>query len=182
METQRSPQSGLSRKRSKVTIGAGFISLALVLICLAPTKGNPQKAADLAPLLQSPTQPTVTIQLPPVPVVKFPADSPEAIREIYQFAAAHPEILSYVPCYCMCGRNFGHHSNEDCFVKARAVDGSVVWCAHGAECVLCLTIARRAKSLYLAGDGAVTIRRKIEKEFGSRYKNPTQTPYPPTTR
>ncbi|MBE41087.1 MAG: hypothetical protein CL480_07120 [Acidobacteria bacterium] len=69
--------------------------------------------------------------LPPLPMLQFPPPRPmEVIRAVYTFAANHPEVLSYVPCYCGC-ENFGHGDNHDCFVADRKTDGSVTWEAHG---------------------------------------------------
>ena len=63
--------------------------------------------------------------------------SPEVITAAYRFAAEHPEILTYVPCFCGCERG-GHRGNEDCFVKARAANGDVTeWEEHGMECNVC---------------------------------------------
>ena len=50
---------------------------------------------------------------------------------VYKFAAEHPEVLSYVPCYCGCEQS-GHRGNEDCFVAARNGKGDVTeWEPHG---------------------------------------------------
>jgi hypothetical protein len=52
-------------------------------------------------------------------------------RAVYQFAAEHPEILKYVPCYCGC-ESTGHPHNESCFVKRRDAQGNVAeWDTHG---------------------------------------------------
>lgn len=50
--------------------------------------------------------------------------SPEA-QEAYRYAAAHPEILQYFPCYCGCGEQ-GHRSVLDCSIEEFRPDGSVV--------------------------------------------------------
>ena len=52
--------------------------------------------------------------------LEFPAGmettDPE-ILEAYVFAAKHPEILRYMPCYCGCENpRFAHENNYDCFV------------------------------------------------------------------
>ena len=57
------------------------------------------------------------------PAVFYQA-SPEA-QEAYRYAAAHPEILQYFPCYCGCGE-FGHRSVLDCSIREFRADGSVV--------------------------------------------------------
>ena len=45
------------------------------------------------------------------------AYSPEdSMKEAYQFAVDHPEVLNYMPCYCGCYEEDGHTSNTHCFV------------------------------------------------------------------
>ena len=46
----------------------------------------------------------------------------EIVRAVYVFAAKHPEVLSYVPCFCGCETR-GHKHNDDCFVAARDAQG-----------------------------------------------------------
>ena len=48
----------------------------------------------------------------------MPARPMEVLRDAHMFTADHPEVASYVPCYCGCG-NAGHKNNADCFVKGR---------------------------------------------------------------
>ena len=38
------------------------------------------------------------------------------VKEAYQFAVDHPEVLNYMPCYCGCYEEDGHTSNTHCFV------------------------------------------------------------------
>lgn len=42
--------------------------------------------------------------------------SKEDIKEAYQFAVDHPEVLDYMPCYCGCYEDDGHTNNTACFV------------------------------------------------------------------
>ncbi len=61
------------------------------------------------------------------PLLKFPAkvmQADEQVREVYQFAATHPEVLHYMPCYCGCWRQ-GHRDNYDCFIDEIKGDGTV---------------------------------------------------------
>ncbi len=71
-------------------------------------------------------------RLPPIPLAAAPPARPyDIVRDVYTFAAAHPEVLAYVPCYCGCEAN-GHRSNLDCFVAGRDGEGRVSrWNAHG---------------------------------------------------
>ena len=90
----------------------------------APVVADVPEAAKKGPHKQE--------NLPPLPFVPAPPARPaDVVRAVYQFAAEHPEVLSYVPCYCGCERS-GHRGNEDCFVTARAENGDVTeWEPHG---------------------------------------------------
>jgi hypothetical protein len=70
--------------------------------------------------------------IPPLPVVPFPAARPmEIVRAVYVFAARHPEVLSHVPCFCGCEHR-GHKHNDDCFVTERDAKGRPTkWEPHG---------------------------------------------------
>ena len=70
-------------------------------------------------------------RLPPLPYDPAPARPPDVVRAAYLFAAEHPEILGYVPCYCGCERS-GHRGNDDCFIAMRDANGDVTqWEPHG---------------------------------------------------
>jgi hypothetical protein len=95
----------------------------------APTAASEPAAApsraEPLPRLPDPAR------LPPIPDLGFPPPRPFGeVQAVYRFAALHPEVMRYVPCFCGCERS-GHQDNEDCFVKARAADGSVTWEPHG---------------------------------------------------
>lgn len=79
----------------------------------------------------TPPPPAYTGELPPFPVSPYPAQRPpDVIRAAYTFAARHPEVLHYVPCFCGC-QNSGHRGNDDCFVKSRDKKGAPTWEPHG---------------------------------------------------
>src|SRR5215207_6579874 len=69
--------------------------------------------------------------LPALPEVSFePVRPMPVVRQVYEFAARHPEVLSYIPCFCGCEAR-GHNGNHDCFVKSRAANGRISeWDAH----------------------------------------------------
>ena len=105
--------------------------------------------------------------------------STEVITAAYRFAAEHPEILTYIPCFCGCER-MGHHGNEDCFVKARAANGDVrEWEDHGMECNVCLDVAQQAMQMYASGASVRDIRAAVEAKWTPRLHNHTPTPDPP---
>ena len=109
-----------------------------------PQPDTQAQAAPVAPPVQTasttPTEPPPAALLGPhpqanLPLLPFisgpPARPIEVVRAVYQFAAEHPEVLSYVPCYCGCERA-GHRGSEDCFVGSRGPNGDVEsWDSHG---------------------------------------------------
>ncbi|HVC21691.1 MAG TPA: PCYCGC motif-containing (lipo)protein [Vicinamibacterales bacterium] len=70
--------------------------------------------------------------LPPLPIGNYDLPRPVSqVRAAFLFAARHPEVEKYVPCYCGCNL-MGHRDNEDCFVSSRDAHGHVTgWEAHG---------------------------------------------------
>jgi hypothetical protein len=107
----------------------------------APPSPDPQAAAAAAAAAQQAQDqpppmakygPHKQDRLPPLPYDPMPARPPDVVRAAYLFAAEHPEILGYMPCYCGCERS-GHRGNDDCFVAARDSNGDVTqWEPHGA--------------------------------------------------
>ena len=59
--------------------------------------------------------------------LRFPKEIREElppVREAYEFAARHPEVMGQVPCYCGCA-SAGHASNLDCFIRQIDPDDTV---------------------------------------------------------
>lgn len=93
-------------------------SLTTVLLLVLAACGRGTDPASTGVRAQSATvDPWITIE-----GVQFPAafaEAPPEIVESYVFAARHPEVLSYMPCYCGCERETPpHDSNYDCFIDA----------------------------------------------------------------
>ncbi len=122
-----------------------LIAIGGVFAYVRSTRSQPETAAAAPPAAttiaaapqnaEPPTAkfgPHTQARLPPLPFSVTPmVRPPDAVNAAYRFAAEHPEILSYVPCYCGCER-MGHHGNDDCFVTARAPNGDVTeWEPHG---------------------------------------------------
>jgi hypothetical protein len=47
----------------------------------------------------------------------FATKDAAAVKEAYEIAIYHPDLLDFMPCYCGCGDD-GHDSNTDCFVDS----------------------------------------------------------------
>ena len=118
--------------------------------------------------------------LPPIPFRGYaPPRPPDVVTAAYVFAAEHPEVTSYVPCFCGCQQG-GHKGNHDCFVRSRAANGDVIeWEEHGLECAVCIDVATRSRQLHASGASVADIRAAIEREFLPSASTMTPTPKPP---
>ena len=172
-------------------IVAGLIVLALavgVFTYLSNSTPSEAEQAGASAALQVPDRGPTPTDLKPhpqenLPSLQFPgypmARPPEVVKAAYKFAAEHPEVMSYVPCFCGC-EHMGHRGNEDCFVKARDINGDVVqWEDHGMECAVCLDVATQSLQMYTSGASVTDIRAAIEKKFTPLSTNHTPTPEPP---
>lgn len=96
------------------------ILIAFLLFALAC--GSDERAEAPAPVDRSGTAVTGERQWIEVDGIEFPApmaEAPPEVQEAYVFAAKHPEVLRYMPCYCGCENPaWSHESNYDCFVDA----------------------------------------------------------------
>lgn len=143
------------------------------------------QAAPAATEKVAPHAPAVTLHphpqknLPALTLPTYPLPRPDdVIRATYKFAAEHPEVLSYMPCFCGC-QDFGHGSNEDCFVKARARNGDVTaWEEHGIVCAMCLAVAEQSMHMAAAGASLKDIRAEVEQKYGHITGTRTPTPAP----
>ena len=151
------------------------------------SSGKPQassvktQAPSPKPVPSSPKPQAVRKTAPPLPAMGFaPVRPMNIVRATYDFAAQHPEILAYVPCYCGCGAD-GHKHNESCFVARRDAKGNVTeWDTHGFGCTICIDVAREAMQLYSSGADVVSIRAAIEKKWTpGNAAGKTPTPFPP---
>jgi hypothetical protein len=138
----------------------------------------PQAAVDPSPAAALGPHPQEN--LPPLPFQAYAPPRPaEVVSAAYRFAAEHPEILSYVPCFCGCERA-GHRGNEDCFVKTRNEKGDVTeWDPHGLDCAVCLDVAKESMQMHRSGASVREIRSAIEKKWSSPTSGHTPTPPPP---
>jgi len=155
----------------------GSAVLAAATVAMAAASAPDLQAQKTATATQAPARKSA----PPLPNVGFaPVRPVDVVRATYDFAAQHPEILKYVPCYCGCGAQ-GHSANESCFVARRDAKGNVLeWDAHGFGCTICIDVAREAMQLYSSGADVVSIRSAIEKKWTpANAAGKTPTPHPP---
>ena len=172
-----------------------------------PAADTPQAAgADAAKATQAavtapePDYPQPAIVIPPrpkpgaphgpgfdLPLIELGGYAPsrpmEVLRDAHTFTADHPEVASYVPCYCGCG-NAGHKNNADCFVKARDPQGRVTeWEPHGVACAVCIDIAVDSMKMRNSGASVMAIRKKVQSDYRPKFPDSeTPTPAPPPVK
>jgi len=148
-----------------ITLGVWSVTVSATAGQVAAKPLGPHKQANLPPLPFGPRDPL------PRPT--------QVVTAVFRFAAEHPEVLTYVPCFCGCD-HMGHKGNADCFVKTRATNGDVVqWEPHGTECQVCIDVGQQAMQMYSSGASIRQIRTTIEQKYAGQYQNHTPTPQPP---
>src|SRR5262245_45248809 len=182
----------MNPKSGAFTVLLGLAALGLLTtVVVAASQATPQKTSAVRPSKTSPPatqapakQARPRVSVPPLPNVGFaPVRPMDVVRATYDFAAQHPEILKYVPCYCGCGSQ-GHKANESCFVARRDAKGNVLeWDEHGFGCAICVDVARESMQLYNSGPDVVAIRAAIERRWApGNAAGRTPTPAPPAKK
>ena len=179
-------------RSSAPLLAAGIIAVIAIGGLVAYSRsGSPEPAAQVAQAVTAPQiidpppaaklGPRPQASLPPLPFQEFPPPRPmETVKAVYKFAAEHPEVLSYVPCFCGCERG-GHKGNDDCFVKTRNTQGDVTeWEPHGLDCAVCIDVANEAMQMHRSGASLTSIRAAIEKKWTRPGAGHTPTPMPHT--
>ena len=178
------PPDEPTRSSSKMTVLIVVAVAALAAVVFLRQGSDPETAASAAQAVTEPPpqqlQPHKQETLPPLDIAaENTPRPPDVIRAAYTFAAEHPEVLSFVPCFCGC-EAAGHKGNHDCFVRSRAANGDVIdWEEHGVECAVCIDVATRSRQLLASGASVQEIRAAIEREFVPSAQTMTPTPKPP---
>jgi hypothetical protein len=101
---------------------------------------------------------------------QMPADvqaAPVSVRTAYQFAAADPDVMQHIPCYCGCG-GIGHASNYDCYVADVEPNGTIRFDGHALGCSICVDITQDVMRLLKEGKAVPEIRLYVDATY-SRY-------------
>src|SRR5574338_113090 len=91
--------------------------------------------------------------------------APSVVQQAYQFAAANPELMKQIPCYCGCG-SIGHTSNYSCYVAGENADGSLIFDNHALGCSICVDITQDAIRLTRQGKSPLEIRAYVDGAYG----------------
>ena len=124
---------------------ASLSSMAIVALSGCNAKQPNADAIVLAPIAALPKQ---------------MQDAPNVVRTAYRFAAAKPDALRNVPCYCGCG-SIGHTSNLACYISEYGSDGEPVFADHALGCSLCVDIATDVMKMTGEGMSPADIRQQI---------------------
>jgi hypothetical protein len=105
------------------------------------------------------------LQLDEMP--EFVRSAPVSVQQAYQFAAANPEFMAHIPCYCGCG-DIGHTSNLQCYVSHIDPAGVITYDEHAIGCSICVDITRDAMRLLAEGKTTEQIKQAIDETY-SKY-------------
>jgi hypothetical protein len=90
--------------------------------------------------------------------------APAAVQQAYRFAAANPDLLQHIPCYCGCNKQ-GHKSNYDCYVAGQDAAGQLTLNPHALGCTICVDITQDAMRLRREGQSTAAIRDFIDTTY-----------------
>lgn len=93
--------------------------------------------------------------------------APAAVQEAYRFAAANPDVLQQLPCYCGCG-SMGHTSNYACYVAGQDAAGALQFDEHALGCSICVDITLDAMRLLKEGRTVPDIKAYVDATY-ARY-------------
>lgn len=101
---------------------------------------------------------------------QMPADvqsAPVTVQTAYQFAAANPDVMKNIPCYCGCG-DIGHTSNYDCYVSGVDTSGKITFDNHALGCSICVDITQDVMRMLRDGKSPQDARVYIDATY-SKY-------------
>ena len=93
--------------------------------------------------------------------------APVTVQTAYQFAAANPDVMKDIPCYCGCG-DIGHTSNYDCYVSHVDENGSITFDNHALGCSICVDITQDVMRMLKDGKSPQDARAYIDTTY-SKY-------------
>lgn len=130
-----------------------FLALSAVLLLSACASGvgqnNSKNESKMAPLDEMPNEVRT---------------APAQVQQAYQFAAANPEIMTQIPCYCGCGE-MGHISNYACYIGGKNADGSLIYDTHALGCSICVDITLDTMRLLKEGKSVPEIRAYVDQTY-----------------
>jgi hypothetical protein len=90
--------------------------------------------------------------------------APITVQQAYQFAAANPDVMQHIPCYCGCGA-MGHTSNYACYVDDVDANGKITYDTHALGCSICVDITQDTMRLIKQGKAVPEIKLYIDQTY-----------------
>jgi hypothetical protein len=91
--------------------------------------------------------------------------APVSVQQAYQFAAANPDTMKQIPCYCGCGA-VGHTSNYSCYVQGLDASGTITYDNHALGCSICVDITQDVMRLQREGKSVQEIKANVDATYG----------------
>jgi hypothetical protein len=141
------------RDHTKISLNLLFVCVLSVLLS-ACSGGNTASSST-------------TDSLKLAPLTGMPADvlsAPAQVQQAYQFAAANPDVMQHIPCYCGCG-DMGHTSNYACYIAGKNADGTLQYDTHALGCSICVDITLDAMRLLKEGKSVPEIKEYVDQTY-----------------
>jgi hypothetical protein len=90
--------------------------------------------------------------------------APVTVQQAYQFAAANPDVMKNIPCYCGCG-NVDHTSNYSCYVSSVDDQGKFTFDNHALGCSICVDITQDVMRLLREGKSPQEARAYVDATY-----------------
>ncbi len=130
----------------------GFLIGLVTLVALPACSAQPKADLHMMPMDQMPAE----VQ-----------SAPATVQQAYQFAAANPDVMKNIPCYCGCG-NIGHTSNYSCYVSNVDNKGKFTFDHHALGCSICVDITQDVMRLLREGKSPQEARAYVDATY-SKY-------------
>jgi hypothetical protein len=140
--------------RPGTTTLQNLLFLLVFAVLISACAGNKTEQSDVTGLSMAP------LEGMPAEVLAAPAQ----VQQAYQFAAANPQVMQQVPCYCGCG-DMGHTSNYACYVGGKNADGSLLYDTHALGCSICVDITLDTMRLLKEGKSVSEIKAYIDQTY-----------------
>jgi uncharacterized protein with PCYCGC motif len=132
-----------------------FLFIIVILLSTATSACSTSKQSDALNMM---------------PMDQMPAEvqsAPGTVQAAYQFAAANPDFMKNIPCYCGCG-NVGHTSNYSCYVSQVDDKGKFTFDNHALGCSICVDITQDVMRLLKDGKSPQDARAYVDATY-SKY-------------
>lgn len=130
-----------------------FLSIIVVLLSTVISACSTSKSSD--------------VHIYMLPMDQMPEEvqsAPVTVQTAYQFAAANPDMMKNIPCYCGCG-DIGHTSNYDCYVSDVDAQAKIAFDNHALGCSICVDITQDVMRMLREGKSPQDARTYVDTTY-----------------